>query len=126
MRQVAELVVIHREVPINTIVEEVVRELEGERSQAHKVEALPQPARIDTMQTGPEEPATERMRELPMPPTSSTPEPITFITPRPLVHLSFISKLERITQSPFKTLGTVLNIKLPVFTPTSKSTGPDT
>ena len=38
-----------RVVSVNTIVEEVVKELEGERSQAHRVEATPQPAQIDTM-----------------------------------------------------------------------------
>ena len=48
-RHVAEPAVAHREVPNNTIVEEVVRELEGEQSQAHRVEAPPQPAQIDTM-----------------------------------------------------------------------------
>ena len=125
-RQVAEPTAAHREVPVNTIVEEVVRELEGERSQAHRVEAPPQPARIDTIQTGPDEPATERMRKLLTPPTSSIPEPITFFTPRPLVRPSFISELERITRSPFKTPGIVPTVRLPVFTPTPESTGPDT
>ena len=125
-RQVAEPPAAQREVPINTIVEEVVRELEGERSQAHRVEAPPQSARIDTIQAGPKEPTTERMRKLPMPPIGSTSEPITFITPRPLVHPSFIIKLERITRRPFKTPRTVSTVKLPVFTSTPESTGPDT
>ena len=37
-RRVAELVVMHREVLVNTIVEKVVRELAEEQSQAHRVE----------------------------------------------------------------------------------------
>ena len=61
-----------------------------------------------------------------MPPRGSTPEPITFVTPRPLVHPSLINELERITRSPFKTLGTIPTISLPIFTPTPESTGPDT
>ena len=125
-RHAAELAIAPREVPVNTIVEKVVRELKEERSQAHRAEATPQPARIDTTQIGLEEPLVEWMRELPMPPTSSTPKPISFVTPKPLVHPSFISELERITQSSFKTPRTIPTIKLPVSTPTPASTGPDT
>ena len=75
------------EVPVNTIVIEVVRELEEEQNQAYGVDTTPQPAQIDTVQTGLEEPATERMRELPTPPLGPTPEPISVVTPRPLVPL---------------------------------------
>ena len=125
-RHVVEPAIAPRKVLVNTIVDEVVRELEVEQSQAHRVEATPQPARIDTIQTEPEEPVAEQMRELPTPPTGSTPEPISFVTPRSLVHPFFISELERITRSPFKTPGTIPTIRLPVSTPTPASTGPDT
>ena len=69
---------------------------------------------------------THEMRELPMPPKGSIPEPITLFTPRPQLHPSFISELERITRSPFKTPGTIPSRRLPVLIPTSKSTNPDT
>ena len=81
----------------------MVKELEEEHSQAYGVDTTPQPARIDTVQTGTDEPAAEQMRELPTPPSSPTPEPISVTTPRPLVRPSFLSQLEKITQSPFKT-----------------------
>ena len=87
------------------------------------VDTTPQPARIDTMQTGSE---AEWMRELPMPPSGPTPEPITLVTLRRLVHPSFLSQLERITQSPFKTPGPILILRLLVSSPTPASTGPDT
>ena len=96
-----------REVLVNTIVEEVVRELEEEERQAFGVDTTSQPAQIDTVQTRPEEPAAERMRELPTPPSGPTPEPISVATPRPLVRPSFLSQLEKITQSSFKTLGPI-------------------
>ena len=85
---------------------------------------IPQPlARIDVVQTGPEEPTTELMRELPTPAEGSTLEPVTFFTPRPLTSLcpSFISELERITKSPFKTPGTVPSGRLSVLIPTPKA-----
>ena len=62
-----------REVQVNTVITEVVRELEEEERQAYGVDTTPQPARIDTVQIGSEEPAVERMRELPMPPSGPTP-----------------------------------------------------
>ena len=80
-----------REVPVNTIVTEVVRELEEEESQAYGVDRTPQPARIDMVQIEPEEPTAERMRELPTPPSGPTPEPISVATPRPLVRPSFLN-----------------------------------
>ena len=43
-RHAAEPMIAFREVPVNTIVEEAVRKLEGEQSQAHRVKATPQPA----------------------------------------------------------------------------------
>ena len=125
-RHTAEPAIVAREVPINTIVAEVVRELEVEQSQAYRVDTTLQPDRIDTIQTGPEEPVAERMRELPMPSSGPTPKPITLVTPRPLMHPSFLSQLERITQSPFKTLGPIPTLRLPVSSPTSASTCLDT
>ena len=115
-----------REVPVNMIVEEVVREPEVEQSQAYGVVTTLQSAWIDTMQTGPEEPVAEWMRELPTPPTGPTSKPITLVTPRPLVRPSFLSQLERITQSPFKTPGPIPTIQLPVSSSTPASTGLDT
>ena len=125
-RHTAEPTIVPKEVSVNMIVAEVVRELEVEQSQAYGVVTTPQPAWIDTMQTRPKEPVAERMRELPMLPTGPTPEPITLVTPRPLVRPSFLSQLERITQSSFKTLGPILTIRLPVSSPTPASTGLDT
>ena len=48
-----------REVLVNTVVDEVVRELEEEERQAFETRTLAPPARIDTIQTGPEEPTAE-------------------------------------------------------------------
>ena len=73
-----------REVLVNTIIEEVVRDLEEKRSQANRVETPQRPARIDVVQTGLEELTTERMQELPTPPEGSIPELVTFFTPRHL------------------------------------------
>ena len=84
------------------------------------------PARMDMVQTGPEEPAIERMRELQTPPSSPTPEPIAVATPRPLVRPSFLSQLETIVKTPFKTPGPGPIFRLPVSTPTPMSTGMDT
>ena len=115
-----------REVPVNTIVTEVVRELEEEESQAYGVDTTPQLAQIDTVQTGPEERAAEQMRELSTPPSSPTPDPISVVTPRPQVRPSFLSQLEKITKSPFKTPEPIPTLRLPVSSPTPASTGPDT
>ena len=51
-----------REVFVNTVVDKVVRELEEEERQAFETRTPAPPARIDTIQTGPEEPTAERMR----------------------------------------------------------------
>ena len=115
-----------REVLVNTVVDEVVRELEEEKRQAFEASTPVPSARIDTVQIGPEEPTAKRMRELPTPPSSPTSEPITITTPRPLVRPSFLSRLEKITQSPFKTLGLIPAFRLPVSTPTPVSTGTNT
>ena len=94
-----------REVLVNTVVEEVVRELEEEERQAFERSTPAPPARIDTIQTGPEEPTAKWMRELPTPPSGPTSEPISIATPRSLVRPSFLNQLEKITQTPFKTPG---------------------
>ena len=57
-----------REVLVESIVGEVVRELEEEERAALDVLTPTPPAQIDVMQTGPEEQVAERMRELPTPP----------------------------------------------------------
>ena len=93
-----------REVLVDTIVGKVVRELEEEEREAFKVLTPIPTAWIDTIQTGPEEPMAERMRELPTPPSSPTPEPISLATPGSLVRPSFLKQLETVTKTPFKTL----------------------
>ena len=125
-RRVAESAVTHKEVPVNSIVEEVVRELAKEQSHTHRVETPQRPARIDVVQTRPEEVPAKRMRELPTPLAGSTLEPITFFKSRPQLRLSFISKLEKITKSPFKTPETIPSGRFPVLIPTPESIGPDT
>ena len=94
-----------REVLVESIVGEVVRELEEEARASLNILMPTPPARIDVVQTRPEEPMTERMRELPMPPPGSTPEPISLATPVSLVHPSFLKQLETIVKTPFKTPG---------------------
>ena len=115
-----------REVLVNTVVDEVVRELEKEERQAFETSTPAPPAQIDTIQTGPEEPMAERMRELSTPPSGPTPEPISVATPRPLVRPTVLSQLEKITQTPFKTPGPIPTFQLPVSTPTPMSIGTDT
>ena len=78
-----------REVLVESIVGEVVRELEEEARASLDILTPIPPARIDVVQTGPEEQMAERMRELPTPPPSPTPEPISLATPLSLVRPSF-------------------------------------
>ena len=100
-----------REVLVESGVGEVIRELEEEEEEEEEEGAsldvltpMP-PARIDVVQTGPEEQMAERMRELPTPPSGPTPEPISLATPGPWVPLSFLEQLETIVKTPFKTPG---------------------
>ena len=79
-----------REVLVESIVGEVVRELEKEAKASLDILTRTPPARIDVVQTGPEEQMAERMRELPTPPPSPTPEPISLATPLSLVRPSFL------------------------------------
>ena len=115
-----------REVLVNTMVGKVVRELEEEERAAFDVLTPTPPAHIDTVQTGPEEPMAERMRELPTPPSGPIPEPISLATPGSLVRPSFLKQLETITKTPFKTPGPGPMFRLPVSTPTPLSTDMDT
>ena len=94
-----------REVLVESIVGEVVRELEEEARASLNILMPTPPARIDVVQTRPEEPMTERMRELPTPPPGPTPEPISLATPVSLVRPSFLKQLETIVKTPFKTPG---------------------
>ena len=91
-----------REVLVESIVGEVVRELEEEARASLDILTPTPPARIDVVQTGPEEQMAERMRELPTPPLGPTPEPISLATPLSLVRPSFLKQLETIVKTPFK------------------------
>ena len=115
-----------REMLVNQVVDEVVRELEEEERQAFETSTPASPVRIDTVQTRSEEPTAERMLELSTPPSGPTPEPIAVATPRPLVRPSFLSQLEKITQTPFRTPGPIPTFQCPVSTPTPVSIGMDT
>ena len=72
-----------REVVVEPIVGKVVREIEEGEGASHDILTPIPPARIDVVQTGPEEQMSERMRELPTPPSGLTPEPISLGTPGP-------------------------------------------
>ena len=91
-----------REVLVESIVGEVVRELEEEARTSLDILTPTPPARIDMVQTGPEEQMAERMRELPTPPPGPTPKPISLATPVSLVRPSFLKQLETIVKTPFK------------------------
>ena len=115
-----------REVLVESIVGKVVRELEEEERAALDVLTPTPPARIDVVQTGPEEQEAERMRELPTPPSGPTPEPISLATPMSLLRPSFLKQLETITKTPFKALGQGPIFRLLVASPTAVSIGTDT
>ena len=115
-----------REVLVDTLVDEVVRELEKEARAIFDIVTRAPTAQIDTIQIGPEEPMAEQMRELPTPPLGPTPEPISLATSASLVHPSFLKQLETITKTPFKTPGPGPMFRLPVSSPTPLSVGTDT
>ena len=115
-----------REVLVESIVGEVVRELEEEERAALDVLTSTPPARIDVVQTGPKEEVAERMRELPTPPSGPTPEPISVATPMSLLHPSFLKQLETIAKTFFKTPGQGPIFRLPAASPTAVSIGTDT
>ena len=116
-----------REVLVESGVGEVIRELEEEEEEASLDVLTPTPpARIDVVQTRPEEQMAERMWELPTPPSGPTPEPISLATPGPWVRPSFLKQLETIVKTPFKTPGQGPIFQLPVSSPTPASVGTDT
>ena len=94
-----------REVLVESVIGKVIMELEEEERTALDILTPTPPARIDVVQTGPEEQMAERMRELPTPPSGPTPEPISLSTPVSLVRPSFLKQLKTIVKTPFKTPG---------------------
>ena len=115
-----------REVLVKSIVGEVVKELEEEARASLDILTPTPPARIDVVQTGPEEQMAERMRKLPTPPPGPTPEPISLATPLSLVRPSFLKQLETIVKTPFKIPEQGPSFQLPVSSPTPVSVGTDT
>ena len=115
-----------REVLVEFIVGEVVRELEEEARASLDILTPTPPARIDVVQTGSEEQMAERMRNLPTPPPGPTPKPISLATPLSLVHPSFLKQLETVTKTPFKIPEQGPSFRLPVASPTAVSIGTDT
>ena len=79
-----------REVLVESIVGEVVRELEEKERAALDILTPTPLAQIDVVQTGPEEQVAEWMRELPTPLSGPTPEPISLATPMSLLRPSFL------------------------------------
>ena len=115
-----------RDVLVESIVGEVLKELEEEARASLNILTPTPPARIDVVQTGPEEQLAERMRELPTPPPGPTPEPISLATLMSLVHPSFLKQLETIVKTPFKVPEQGPSFQLPVSSPTPVSVGTDT
>ena len=115
-----------REVLVESGVGKVIRELEEEEEASLNVLMPMPPARIDVVQTGPEEQMAERMRELPTPLPSPTPEPISLATPGPWVRPSFLEQLETIVKTLFKTPGQGPSFRLPISSPTPASVDTDT
>ena len=115
-----------REVVVESIVGKVIRELEEEEGASLDILTSTPPARIDVVQTGPEEQMAKRMQELPTLPSGPTPEPISLATPVSLVCPSFLKQLETLVKTPFKTPGQEPIFRLPVASPTAMSIGTDT
>ena len=115
-----------REVLVESNVGKVIKEPEKEEGASLDVLTPTRPARIDVVQTGPEEPIAERMRELPTPPSGPTPESISLATPVSLVRPSFLKQMETIMKTPFKTPGQGPSFRLPASSPTPASVGTDT
>ena len=114
-----------REVLVESVIGEVIRELEEEERTSLDILTPTPPARIDVVQTGPEEQMAERMKELPTPPSGPTLEPISLSTPVSLVRPS-LKQLETVVKTPFKTLGQGPIFQLPVSSPTPARVGTDT
>ena len=111
---------------VESIVGEVIKELEEEEGTSLNILTSTPPAQIDVVQTGPEEQMAERMRELPTPPPGPTPEPISLATSVSLVRPSFLKQLETLVKTPFKTPGQEPVFRLPVASSTAVSIGTDT
>ena len=82
-----------REVLVESNMGKVVREPEEEEGASLDVLTPTRPARIDVVQTRPEEPMAEWMRELPTPPSGLTPESISLATLVSLVRPSFLKQI---------------------------------
>ena len=115
-----------REVVVQPIVGEVVREIEEEEGASHDILTPTPPTRIDVVQTGPEKQMAEHMRELPMPPSGLTPEPISLGTPGPWMRPSFLKQLETVEKTPFKVPEQGPSFQIPVSSSTVLSIGTDT
>ena len=115
-----------REVVVESIVGEVVREIEEEEGVSHDILTPTPPARIGVVQTGPEEQMAEWIRELPTPPSGPTPEPISLGTPGPWVRPSFLKQLETVVKTPFKVPEQGPSFQLPVSSLSALSIGTDT
>ena len=90
-----------REVVVESIVGEVIRELEEEEGASLNILMSTPPTRIDVVQTRLEEQMAERMRELPTPPPGPISKPISLATPVSLVRPSFLKQLETLVKTPF-------------------------
>ena len=99
-----------REVLVNTMVGEVVRELEEKERRAFDIMTPAPSARIDTIQTGLEEPMAERMRELSTPPLGPIPEPISVAMPMTLVRPPLPQLVGNDHQDPLQDSGTRTNV----------------
>ena len=115
-----------REVLVESIVGEVVKELEEEKRASLDILTPTPPAWIDVVQTRPEGQMAEWMRELPTPPPGPTSEPISLATLMSLLRPSFLKQLETVTKTPFKTPGQEPVFRLLIASPTAMSIGTDT
>ena len=114
-----------REVVVEPIVGEVVREIEEEEGAFNDILTPTPPAQIDVVQTGPEEQMAERMRKLPTLPSGLTPEPISLGTPGPWMRPSFLKQLETVVKTPFKVPEQGPSFRIPASSPTALSIGMD-
>ena len=115
-----------REVVVESVVGEEVKEIEEEEGASHDILTPTPPAWIDVVQTRPEEEMAEQMRELPTPPSSPTAEPISLGTPGPWVRPSFLKQLKTVIKTPFKVPEQGPSFRLLVSSPIALSIGTDT
>ena len=102
-----------RDIQVDNMAECLLEEIQVQRDQSTQSETPQEPAWIDMVQIGSEKQPAARMRELPIPPKTSTPEPAMVTMPFPCFMQTpiptFTGELERILtpqrfKSPFKTL----------------------